>query len=285
MLIDINNNEFKLFQEYLLKNSGINIPIEKKYLFRTRLSELINAKNLNSFGELYQQFKNTDNQELQNKIIEVMTTNETSFFRDGHPFETFQNIILPEIIKQKSKEALHYSPKIRIWSAACSTGQEPYSVAMILMEMLKMESRCGIEDVYILSTDISSSVLNRARKGLYTDDEVKKGMKDKYKGRYITRHNESLWEITDDIKKMVDFKELNLSKDFSDNLFHFDIIFCRNLIIYFLDELKRKVIEQFHRLLNPKGILIIGAAENLYGISDDFEVSHNGKTTIYRTKK
>ncbi len=284
ILIKINNDEFLLLKKYLLESCGLDIPVEKKYLFNTRLCELIRENNFKSFSDLYLNLKNGVSKELQKKIIEYMTTQETSFFRDTHPFETLQNIIIPGILSNKLKSS-QLSPKICMWSAACSTGQEAYSTAMILKEEIDNNNSLNTKDIYILSTDISKSALEKAKKGLYTDDEVKKGMREKYKGKYIKIKKNNMWQITDEIKGMIEFKKINLSRNFSNNLPFFDIIFCRNTIIYFSKELKLKIIKQFYELLDYNGILIMGAAENLYNITDSFKTEYMGQTTIYRVKK
>jgi chemotaxis protein methyltransferase CheR len=258
--------------------------VEKKYLFNTRLCELIRENNFKSFSDLYLNLKNGSSKELQEKIIEYMTTHETSFFRDTHPFETLQNIIIPEILSNKLKSS-QLSPKIRMWSAACSTGQEAYSTAMILKEEIDNNNSLNTKDIYILATDISNSAIEKAKEGLYTDDEVKKGMREKYKEKYIKIKKNNMWQITDEIKGMIEFKKINLSKIFSKELPIFDIIFCRNTIIYFSKELKQKIIKQFYELLDYNGILIMGASENLYNITDSFKTEYMGQTTIYRAKK
>jgi len=283
-LIEINKDEFLLFKKYLLESCGLDIPLEKKYLFNTRLCELIRENNFKSFSDLYLNLKNGGSKELQKKIIEYMTTHETSFFRDIHPFETLQNIIIPKILSSKLKSS-QSSPKIRMWSVACSTGQEPYSMAMILQEEIDNNNSIEVKDVHILSTDISNRAIKKAKKGLYTDDEVKKGMKEKYKEKYIKIKKNNMWQITDEIKAMIEFKEINLSRNFSNNLPFFDIIFCRNTIIYFSKELKQKIIKQFCELLDYDGMLIVGASENLYNLTDCFETEYMGQTIIYRVKK
>ena len=283
-MIEINKDEFLLFKKYLLESCGLDIPLEKKYLFNTRLCELIRENNFKSFSDLYLNLKNGGSKELQKKIIEYMTTHETSFFRDTHPFETLQNIIIPKILSSKLKSS-QSSPKIRMWSVACSTGQEPYSMAMILQEEIDNNNSIEVKDVHILSTDISNRAIKKAKKGLYTDDEVKKGMKEKYKEKYIKIKKNNMWQITDEIKAMIEFKEINLSRNFSNNLPFFDIIFCRNTIIYFSKELKQKIIKQFCELLDYDGMLIVGASENLYNLTDCFETEYMGQTIIYRVKK
>ena len=284
-MIEINNDEYKIFQEYLLKISGIHIPYEKKYLFNTRLSEIMDKMKLKSFNELYNHLQKNNTRDLKKQIIEVMTTNETSFFRDCHPFDLLQSVILPKIVKAKIAEE-HFIPfKIRIWSAACSTGQEPYSIAMVISEWLETNECVTANNFDILATDISGAVLSRAEKGVYYNEEIERGMKEKYIDKYIKRNRNGLWEISNKIKQMIEFKEFNLSRDFSSGMLLFDIIFCRNLIIYFSNKLKTNVMNQFYKVLNTDGILIIGAAENLYGINDSFEVIPNGQTTIYKVKK
>ena len=283
-MIEINDKEFGLFREYLLDSCGIDIPEEKRYLFNTRLGPILEKKNCTGFGGLYDLLQDNSQPELRNQVVEAMTTNETAFFRDGHPFEAFGNVILPELAARKQKESLFFPPGLRIWSAACSTGQEPYSIAMILYEFMKRQNSFNADNIRIFATDISAQAVKKAETGEYTDAEIDKGMKEVYRGLYAEKSG-GKWHITDKIRKMVNFRQLNLARDFFPDMANLDLIFCRNVIIYFSVDLREKIVEKFYRVLNPGGILMIGAAENLYGITSRFEVVHIGATTIYRAKE
>ncbi|HEB33341.1 MAG TPA: protein-glutamate O-methyltransferase CheR [Spirochaetes bacterium] len=263
---------------------GIEIPAEKKYLFKTRLSDLLAQENIPTFRELHSRLQAADGR-LTELLIEFMTTNETSFFRDGHPFKTLISKIIPKMAEKTKKINFHTSPGLRIWSAGCSSGQEPYSVAMTLMEWLENETTCSIDRISILATDISEKILEKAEKGIYTENELQKGLPHNMKEKYF-RKNDTCWLVDDKLRNIIKFQILNLAKPFSCKLDNFDIILCRNVIIYFSAEFKRKIIDQISDLLNPGGVLILGASENLYNISSDFEARHAGRTTIYyRVKK
>lgn len=282
-MVEINNDEYVLLKNYLQNKCGLEIPEIKKYLFNTRLCEILSKNNFNSFSELYLNLKNGNSSELQQEIIENMTTSETSFFRDNHPFEVLKNKILPEISGIKKEK--NYPRSLRIWSVACSTGQEPYSMAMIIKEQIENLELFNYNEVCILSTDISKTSIEKAKKGLYTEEEIKKGMKEPYKNKYLAKQKNNMWKVNNEIRKMIEFRTINLCNYFPDEFNKYDIILCRNVIIYFAKELKQKILDLFYKLLYPDGILIIGAAENLYNLSNNFEAEHINETTIYRIKK
>ena len=268
----------------LYDRCGIEIPAEKKYLFKTRLSDLLAQENIPTFRELHSRLQ-VDDGRLTELLIEFMTTNETSFFRDDHPFKTLFSTIIPNLVEKIKKRSFYGPAGLRIWSAGCSSGQEPYSVAMTLMEWLEKKTICSIDRISILATDISEKILEKAEKGMYTENELEKGLSDNMKEKYF-RKNDMCWLVDDKLKNIIKFQKLNLAETFSGKLDNFDIIFCRNVIIYFSAKLKRKIIDQISDLLNPGGVLILGASENLYNISSDFETRHAGRTTIYyRVKK
>lgn len=283
MLIEINEEEFVKLKNYLHDSCGIEVPVEKSYLFKTRLTGILDEYQYGSYNEFYDNLIHDQNGELQRKLIEVMTTNETSFFRDGHPFELFSTTLLSYLMERKKEHSSLFSPRLTIWSAACSTGQEPYSLAILINEWLASQPNLTPANISILATDISDEVLTKARNGIYTEQEIQKGMKKAYKLKYFTQ-TDTGWAINNSIKKMVTFKSLNLSRPFLDTIAPCDMIFCRNVIIYFSVEIKKAIIEQFHKLLSPDGILVLGASENLYRLSDKYESETKGSSIYYRAK-
>ncbi|MBN1412951.1 MAG: protein-glutamate O-methyltransferase CheR [Spirochaetales bacterium] len=280
--IDLTDEEFFLLKDYMHRCCGLDISIEKKYLFKTRLSDLLREEKIDSFKDLHAALIADGNRDLNRRMIEYMTTNETSFFRDTHPFEALMNIILPRIEETKRKENLFMPSPLRIWSAGCSTGQEAYSIAMTVLDWLPSQTLYTQEKVFILASDISKGVLEKAREGVYDAATVPPPVMENYGKRYLLQTGKSV-KVNEPVKKLVSFEELNLSSDFSDRFAYFDIIFCRNVIIYFSIESKKQILSRFHKLLSPSGILILGASENLYTISNQFEAEHHGAATFYRT--
>ncbi|MBN2442693.1 MAG: protein-glutamate O-methyltransferase CheR [Spirochaetales bacterium] len=283
-MLDLSLSEFKLLKEYLFESCGIVIPEEKSYLFRTRLNDVIEEEKFQSFNELYDSLESEKDGKLEKQIIEMMTTHETSFFRDTHPFQTFSTILLPESINRNKVESLNFTPSVSIWSAGCSTGQEPYSLAMIINDLQKSNPEKYNHTTYILASDISNQVLDQAVKGEYSQSEVERGLDENHRASYFQK-KENRWQIDESIRKMITFREINLSKQLPDKIGSFDFIFCRNVIIYFSIELKKRLIDYYYNALKPGGILFIGASENLYKVTDKFNAEYVGPTTYYRVKK
>jgi chemotaxis protein methyltransferase CheR len=200
-------------------------------------------------------------QKLMSHIAEAMATPETFFFRDKKPFDQLKDFILPQILAQNPQKK-----SLRIWSAACSSGQEAYSIAMIIKEMSKTIGQWNVE---IIATDFSNKILEKARKGEYTQFEVQRGLPIQYLMKYFVQNGES-WVVSHDIKKMVDFRQSNLLSPMN-NMGSFDIIFCRNVLFYFEPETKRKVLENISGTLDKEGYLILGSAESLVGVTKIFK--------------
>lgn len=279
-MIEIHDHEFQLLRDYLLHLSGIGVPSEKRYLFETRLREFIMNEKCGSFAEFYRKLTSGENgRHLQEQFIQAMTTHESGFFRDVHPYEILQQKFLPETAALRKKESIFLPPRLRILSAGCSMGQEPYSIAMCVMEWLCMQTAYAAEDVTILGIDISKSILKRAREGRYSDFEFGNHAPSTYRDKYCRRSGEH-WIVKERIRKMVSFAEVNLAQDFG-KVGRFDIIFCRNVIIYFPIKVKKAILAQFHRLLNRGGVLIMGASESLYQLSDKYDAHSKGNTNYY----
>lgn len=247
----------------------------KHYLVTSRLTRLMNECGIDSFGDLMNRMKQ-DNK-LRHRIMDAMTTNETSWFRDSYPFDILKEKIYPEFSRQKLTQ-------VRIWSAACSTGQEPYSISMATSEYL--QSRPGslpMNAVQIVGTDISPSVLGQAREGIYEGVAATRGLSPERKKRFFRQVGES-WQIVEDVRNRISFREMNLMQSYA-ALGKFDIIFCRNVLIYFSAELKRDIMQRMTQLLKPHGYLILGGSESISGYSEDYEVVRWNSGVIYAPKK
>ncbi|MGC8535519.1 MAG: CheR family methyltransferase [Rhizomicrobium sp.] len=253
----MNGSDFEYMATLLRNRAGIMLGEDKTYLLETRLMAVARKHGLSAPDQIPLALRNGC-LKLEADVIEAMTTNETLFFRDRHPFDALQRDILPEIIALREQ-----SKCLRIWSAACSTGQEPYSIAMLIRDFFPLLSNWQLE---IVATDISPLVLNRARDGLYTNFEVQRGLP----VQLLVRHFEQMqdmWRIRPELRRMVTFREFNLLDD-PVGLGTFDIIFCRNVLLYFDVQTKRAILERMSQRLRTGGALLLGASETVYGISD-----------------
>lgn len=242
----------------------------KQYLVESRVMPIVRRERLSSLDELVLILQRKQSPKLAKDVIEAMTINETYFFRDKSPFDQFRNTILPALIASRQKER-----KLRIWSAAASTGQEAYSLAMILEENAAKMPGWKIE---ILGTDLSEQVLEKARKGIYSQFEVQRGLPTPMLLRHFTQIGES-WQISEAMRSKVTFRPLNLLADFT-SLGRFDIIFCRNVLIYFDTTLKADILARMTRILTPDGFLTLGASESLIGIKTDL-VPHADQRGVF----
>lgn len=282
--MEISEKEFVQLKKLLCRVSGIDIPSNKKYLFETRLSSFLLERGYECFSEFYHVLKADGQKALEKTFVQFMTTHESSFFRDSHPFQLLETKLLPKISARRKAEAVFMPARIRILSAGCSHGQEPYSIAMCVNKWRKKQADGNsTPEVTIAATDISQNVLERARQGCYTSLEVGSSLPEEYRRNYFISRD-GHWEIAECIKQMVTYSELNLSEPF-DFPGKFDIIFCRNVIIYFPLDVKQKVIKCFQKALHKEGLLILGASENLFNIQSDFESRSEGNTMVFVLKK
>jgi chemotaxis protein methyltransferase CheR len=272
--------EFKQLREYIEKSCGIALGDEKAYLVENRLVGLLAEAGCASFGDLYRKAVGEPLLGLRDKIVDAMTTNETSWFRDQYPYEIFESTILKRFTQEISSGT---RKKIRIWCAASSTGQEPYSLAMTLQEFSRKVSVLPLQCTEIIGTDISPSVLFLAIAGRYDQISMSRGMPQDIRDRYFTNTGKT-WVLGDTIRKMVTYKKLNLQDDFS-ALGKFDVIFCRNVLIYFSDTFKRRLFDRFADLLNPEGIFFLGASESAGNYSNRFSMITQNKHIYYQIGK
>jgi chemotaxis protein methyltransferase CheR len=268
--------EQNFFSQLVYSNSGIALGQDKTYLFDNRLSEVAKAVGCPTLSDLYRRAKFNMSNDLLDRIVDAMTTNETLFFRDSAPFDALKQNLFPEIIKRKSNG----NRTLRIWSAAASSGQEIYSIAMILHDSFpELSSGWNIE---LFATDISSQMIQRAQKGRFSQIEVNRGLPITYLIKYF-RQQGSDWMIDEKLKKLVQFKKLNLT----DNLLGigpFDLIFCRYVLIYFDLPTKQKIFKQFKKLLTSEGCLFLGSSETIFGITEEFSKVESGRAIFYKAK-
>lgn len=275
--LHITDEEFLLIRDFIYQQCGIFIAENRKYLVENRLSNRIKELNLKSYNEYYNylRFDNNKRQELT-KLFEVVTTNETSFFRNPPQLEVFQRVVLADAIADARKAG---TKKLRIWSAGCSTGEEPYTLAIILHETLRGEIDAW--DIKITANDLSEAVLAAARRGIYNEYALRTTPKEMV-AKYFKKEG-NVYKIDQALKRLVSFGQINLSdKEMLKRVEKSQIVFCRNVIIYFDDEMKRKVINAFYDNLLPKGVLIIGHSESLHNISRAFQLEHHKGTILYR---
>ena len=253
--------DFELLSGMLRSRSGLVLSKDKVYLLETRLMPVARKRGLENVEALVEEVRAKKEELLFRDITEAMTTNETFFYRDNKPFDTFRDDILPHLMEARASKK-----HIRIWCAAASTGQEPYSLGMILKEASAKMHGWRVE---ILATDLSHDVLEKAKVGLYSQFEVQRGLPIQLLVKYFKQVGE-LWQIDEAIRSMVTFRELNLMDDFS-RLGSFDLILCRNVLIYFDQDTKNSVLERISRIMPEDGRLILGAAETVIGVSDKFK--------------
>lgn len=253
--------DYEYFRKFLRERSGLVLSADKHYLLESRLLPVARRAGLASLAELVHRLRGNDCEALAAEVVEAMTTNESFFFRDKIPFEHFRDTIIPRLIA-----ARNHRRRIRIWCAAASTGQEPYSLAMSIKEMGDRLSGWQIE---IIATDISSEALRKARSGIYSQFEVQRGLPIMLLLKYFKQIGEN-WQIGPDIRAMVQFRVLNLISDFS-RLGMFDLVFCRNVLIYFDQPTKISVLDRLAQNLDRDGYLVLGAAETVVGLTDSLK--------------
>jgi chemotaxis protein methyltransferase CheR len=257
----VKSTDFDFVTGLLHRRAGIQLTTDKTYLLESRLAPLARKEGLASIEDLLQVVRSRRDERLINQIVDVMTTNETFFFRDKTPFDTLKEAILPDLVAQRK-------PRLRIWCAACSTGQEPYSIAMMLDENPNLVRGAKVE---IVGTDISNRVLDKAKAGLYSQFEVQRGLPVQSLMKHF-KQKDDVWQISDKMRASVKFKEHNLM-DEPTAFGKFDVVFCRNVLIYFDPQTKAKVLKRISSVMNPGGSLLLGAAETVVGVTKDFEAT------------
>lgn len=261
---------------------GIVLTEDKEYLVRHRLEPVVRRCGCRSFDEFRWKLAGDEAIQLQEAIIEAITTQETAFFRDRHPFDALRQQILPELVRSRRAAAGTPRRTIRIWCAAAATGQEPYSLAVLIHELAGASQPGGpkSEDFSIMATDVSAQALATARAAAYERRQVERGLTAAQIHKYF-EHCGDHWVARPTLRKLLEFRRVNLVQPFS-GLGVFEVILCRNVLIYFDDATRRTICDQFFAMLADGGWLLLGSAENLYGVSDRFASVRFGDTLVYR---
>ncbi|MGV6872316.1 CheR family methyltransferase [Pseudochelatococcus sp. B33] len=259
------DDDYTFVARLVKEKSGLVLPGDKHYLVESRLSPVAREAGNSGLADFITRLRRPEAMALREAVVEAMTTNESLFFRDRVPFEHFSQVMMPHLLAARAS-----TRHLRIWSAAASTGQEPYSLAMCLQEMAPRIAGWRIE---ILGTDISAQALDRARAGCYTPFEVQRGLPQNLLAKYFIRRTDETgerWEISPAIRAMVTYRKFNLLDPFA-SLGRFDIVFCRNVLIYFDPGTKTDVLGRIARILAPDGFMMLGAAETIVGLTDAFQ--------------
>lgn len=279
-MIKITPEEVSLMSKYVYDASGILLDASKAYLIESRLGSIAEECGCSSYQDLHKKALLDQNKTIKEKIVDAISTNETLFFRDTDPFDLLKHKVLPELIDLRCARGSSLLPiPIRIWSAACSTGQEVYSIAIVLKELLP---EIGKYKIKLLGTDISDNAVKQASYGSYNKLEIERGLPRDRLTKYFTP-NGTNWKVKDEIRSMALFKKLNLMLPFS-GLGKFDVIFCRNVAIYFSLADRKKLFDRLADILDTGGSLIIGSSESLMGVSNRFEPLRHLRSIFYRIK-
>ena len=263
--------DFDLIRKVLRDRSGLVLGDDKAYLLESRLMPVARKHGLNDLDDVVRKVRTMPTEAFLVDVTEAMTTNESFFFRDVKPFDLFRDNVLPDLLASRAAKK-----SFRIWCAAASSGQECYSLAILLKESAARLSGWRTE---IIGTDISTEILNRAKSGRYTQFEVQRGLAIQLLVKYFTKDGES-WQIKKELQDMITYKEFNLLNDFAP-LGKFDVVFCRNVLIYFDQETKRQILDRIAKMLPADGVVFLGGAETVLGITDKLEPVP-GQRGIYR---
>jgi len=273
-VVPLDSSDFEFISSLVLKRSGIVLEPEKSYLVESRLLPLARREGLSSIAELVIHMRTSLLNGLHQKVVEAMTTNETSFFRDLTPFDTLRKV-LPDLFQRRAAER-----RLQIWCGACSTGQEPYSIALVLREHFASYTDWKIS---IVATDLSTDVLARARQGRYSQLEVNRGLPAPLLVKYFQRQGTE-WEIKEEVRRLVEFRQLNLI-DADWGIASADIVFLRNVLIYFDVAMKKTILQKVRGVLRPDGYLFLGGAETTMNLDDAFERTNFERSGCYRLRK
>ncbi|MCC5880364.1 MAG: protein-glutamate O-methyltransferase CheR [Idiomarina sp.] len=267
--------DYNQFRKFLETQCGIVLGENKMYLVKSRLGPLMSKFNIASLSELVRRSMAISERALRSAVLDAMTTNETLWFRDVYPFELLKTKLFPEFST--------LNRPLKIWSAASSSGQEPYSIAMSFLEY-KQQSRAGLgRGIQIIGTDISNKVLAQSKEAEYDGLSLARGLSEERKRRFFEPAEGNRMRVKKEVSSMVNFRHLNLLDSYS-LLGKFDVIFCRNVLIYFAPDVKKKILAQFRTALNPEGYLILGASESISGLSEDYKMIRCNPGIIYQRK-
>ncbi len=271
----LDDSSYHQFRIFLEKQCGIVLGENKQYLVKSRLAPLMAKFDVATLGDLVTRTLSPMERQLRASVIDAMTTNETLWFRDEYPFELLKKRLLPEFKNQRTP--------LKIWSAASSSGQEPYSIAMAVTEFQQSNPGSFSAGVQIIGTDISNTMLEHCKYGHYDSLALSRGLSPERKRMFFENGDKGMSKVKDSIKKMVSFRQLNLLNSYS-LMGRFDIIFCRNVLIYFAPEIKKQIISQFEGALNSNKYLFLGASESLSGLNQNFDMVRCNPGIIYQKK-
>lgn len=272
---ELDEKSYHEFRTFLEQQCGIVLGEKKQYLVKSRLAPLLSKFDVSSITELVTRTLSPVERQLRAAVIDAMTTNETLWFRDDYPFKLLQNRILPDFANRQTP--------VKIWSAASSSGQEPYSIAMSVLEYQQRNPGAFKRGVQVVGTDISNTMLEHCKYGHYDSLALARGLSPERKRQFFENGDNGMLKVNDQVKKMVNFRPLNLLNSYS-LMGRFDIVFCRNVLIYFSPEIKAQIISQIHGTLNSGGYLFLGASESLSGLSDDFDMLRCNPGIVYQKK-
>ncbi|MFG0290884.1 MAG: CheR family methyltransferase [Rhodopirellula sp. JB044] len=265
--------DFDFLAKLVLERSAIVLEQSKSYLLESRLNPVARENGFDTIGELADALRKPNHRQLADAVVDAMTTNETSFYRDIHPFEVLKKQLLPELIEKRSKEK-----RLTIWSNACSSGQEVYSIAMMIREHFP---QLNDWDVRLRATDLSNEILERAQKGIFNQTEVNRGLPMQLLMKYF--HREGVhWQINDDIRSMVRFDCVNLIENWPLTLANVDVVFLRNVLIYFTPDTKSQILAKVRQRIKDDGCLFLGGSENTMNLTNEFERVQVDRTVYYR---
>ncbi len=272
---NLDDREYQQFRDFLEQQCGIVLGDNKLYLVKSRLAPLMARFDVATLSELVVKTLSPRERQLRAAVVDAMTTNETLWFRDTYPFELLKTKIFPEFKDLRRP--------IKIWSAASSSGQEPYSIAMSVEEYKQSKPGALASSVNIVGTDISNTMLDLCKNAEYDSLALARGLSAERRKKFFTTTEHGMAKVNDSVKRMVSFRHLNLLDSYA-LMGKFDVIFCRNVLIYFSPEVKAKIIKQFSQSLNPKGYLFLGASESMSGLSDDYDMLRCNPGIIYQKK-
>lgn len=267
---NIAHSEYNHFRAYLERHSGIVLDDNKQYLVQSRLGRILKSNSMANLGLLVDELERNPRSPLKQVVIDAMTTNETSWFRDSHPYDTLKRHILASKPSQS---------RWRIWSAACSSGQEPYSISMVFDEWLQ-QAPSPKPSLEVLATDLSLGIISAAQSGCYDDLSIKRGLSEARRSAFFTHKADNCWQVNSLIQQRVRFQAQNLLESFN-SLGTFDVVFCRNVLIYFSPEAKQDILRRIHQVLKPGGYLFLGGSE-AFASTDLYVMEHCHPGIVYR---
>ncbi|MFD2168115.1 CheR family methyltransferase [Thalassotalea euphylliae] len=269
----LDDKSYHDFRTFLEQQCGIVLGENKQYLVKSRLAPLMSKFDVESLGELVKRTLSPMERQLRSAVIDAMTTNETLWFRDDYPFKLLKNQLLPEFAGQRAP--------LKIWSAASSSGQEPYSIAMSVLEYMQSKPGAFPGGVQIVGTDISNTMLEHCKYAHYDSLALARGLSAERKRQFFEPGDNGMMKVKDNVKKLVSFRPLNLLNSYS-LMGRFDIVFCRNVLIYFAPEIKAQILSQIHGVLNKDGYLFLGASESLSGLNQKFDMIRCNPGIVYK---